>query len=271
MSHLSINEGNKQLRSTVFGEAYTRSTTGVLKFYINDSHPAADGTGGTLLDAGHGTSTFNFNTGMWAAASARASSNLAAIVGSNNGSADRTITGYGIFRADGTTLMFSGPLTAPILVPSGSPYNVPIGAITPTLGGAYTTVWGNEWLDHILRGGTLTLPTTDLEVDLVSTAPTADAAGTQVVYTGYSPLSLAMTAPVWTVTDNVARLTFGTTPSFAAVVATSTNPRGANVYDDVGGKRLFFVDWGGAVTLNVGNQLVFVADVDTQTLMITLD
>lgn len=259
---IHADEATLILSACLLGSGYTRSTTGILKLYKED---------GTEIGNGHTGKTFTWN-GTNFTVTNNTFTNAVAITGDNNGSAAVTAHSYKIFRSNGTDVMFEDDLNDPIEIAEGAPFVVPIGEIDATFGGAFTQAWGEDWADHIATGASISLPDTDVELELVSTAPSASAAGTTVVYTGYAPLSLAVGGAVWTVTDNVAELQPDLTPAFPDVQATSTNPRGLNVYHtSVAGLRMFWVDWGSAITLNVGNRLLFDSNLDANTVKITLE
>lgn len=270
MANLAYPEATRILNASVLATGYTRATSWLIEFYKLDDPPSVNGTGGTPVGANHTAKTVAAN-GTNFTVTGRTATNAVVITGDNNSNAAVTFTHYSIKRSDNSSLMFVGALTAPISVASGAPFSIPIGAIDFTVGGAFTDAWGNDVLDHIVTGAAITWPTTDVEGDLVSTAPSASAAGTQVVYTGYAPMSIPVNATYWTVTDNVATLQAGLNLAFPDVGATGTNPRGANLYrDTVAGMRMFFVDWGAPITLNVGNRL-FLDSNTSNTASITLD
>jgi hypothetical protein len=260
MANLARGEANKIHRAFFFGEGYTRVTTAILRLYKDDDGPDIDGVGGTAIGAGHVEKTINMN-GTTFGVSGLTATTLITITGDNNGTDTVTATNYAIFRPDGTSMMFRGTLVAPIEIEDGTPYEIAIGGLDITLSGAWTTAWGNDVLDHILTGASITWPSDDVELDLTSDEPTASAAGTQLTGTGYAPISLALTSGVWSVTDNVATLATGNTPSYGTVAADWDDPAGANLYDDVGGVRYYFAVLA-AITLNTGNTFAFDSDTD---------
>lgn len=258
---ISLNEANLVLKANLHNVGYTRETSAILKLYKAD---------GTEIGNGHTGKTVAMNGTTWTVTS-NTFTNAIAITGDNNGTAAVTAAAYKLFRSNGTDIMFEDDLNAPIEIASGAPFTVPIGEIDCTIGGSFTTEWGEDWADHIATGAAITLPDTDVELEMVSTEPSASAAGTTVVYTGYAPLAINVGTSIWSITDNVAELQPDITAAFPDVTATGTNPIGVNMYrSTVAGLRMFWVNWGTAITLNVGNRLLFDSNTDPNTVRITL-
>lgn len=249
MAHTSIYLANKILLSDFNAIPHTRATTGEIRLYKNSDPPAKDGTGGTLLGAGHVAEPISFNGATWTV-SGMTATNAGVMTGNANGTAEVIATHYGIFDSSGN-LMFVGPLTANITVTSGAPYQIPAGAIDFTIGGAFTNDHGNDWLDYILTGAAFTQVSGNLKIQLVSTAPTASAAGTGLAGTGYLDLTIAASSTFWTVADNV--VTNAEEMEYGQAGSDWTDPFGHNVIQAATLKRLYFMAYGSAQAVILNN------------------
>lgn len=249
MANTSYDLANKILRSIFHQLPMVRATTGEIRLYKNDDPPGKDGTGGTEIGAGHVAEPVNFDGSTWTVTGLTAT-NAGVMTGNTNGTSTVTATHYGIWDSGGN-LMFTGALTAPIAITSGAPYQISAGAIDFTVTGSFTSSYGNLVLDHILTGAAITWPTTSVKLDLVSTAPSAGSAGTSVVGTAYTMLTVLTDTDYWSVTDNVA--SNAADMDFGAAGSDWTDPRGHNLYSTNGTTRIFFLDYGSSLPVTTNN------------------
>lgn len=268
---ISYAESNRILKRDLLALTYTRETSWKVELYQANDHPTADGlNAGTLVGNGHTAKTVAVN-GTNFGVTGKTATTLVAITGDNNGTGAVTATGYAIRRASDNGLLWSGALVAPIVLASGAPFTIPIGSLDLAFTGGITDTWGNIWMNHIITGAALTPPVTDVELDLVTTAPTAAAAGTVIAYTGYSPLAIPVNATYWLVTDNVAKLQPNLTPSFPVFTTLPTGHRGVNIYrDSPAGTRMYFQDFGSTQSVLISSQLQFDSNVDANSIIITV-
>lgn len=268
---ISFAEANRILKRDFLATTYTRETSWKIELYQANDHPSADGTvPGTPVGNGHTAKTIAVN-GTNFSVTGKTATNLVTITGDNNGTGAVTATGYAIRRASDNGLLWSGALVAPIALANGAPFSIPIGSLDLAFTGGITDAWGNLWMNHIITGAALTPPTTDVELDLVTTAPSASAAGTVIAYTGYSPLAIPVNGTYWLVADNVARLQPGLTPEFPVFTTLPTGHRGINIYkDSPADTRMYFSDYGSTQSVLLNSKLKFDSDVDATSIIITL-
>lgn len=254
MSATSYDLAGKILAAELLATPLVRATSGYVIFYQSDDPPSKDGTGGTPIGSGHVAKNLDFNGTVWTVTGLTAT-NAGTITGDTNGTSTVTATHYAIWD-DADNLMFSGPLSGPIVITSGAPFQIPAGAIDFTIGGAFTTAHGNDILDHILTGAAITWPdAAGTEIGLVSTAPSAGSAGTEVTGTGYARPEIEADPANWVITDNEA--VNGIDIEFGVAASDWTDPVGHNLYAVTGGTRLMFLDYGSAQPLDSGNQALW--------------
>lgn len=249
MADTSYDLAGKILASMLLATPLVRATSGYVLLYKSDDPPAKDGTGGTQLGSGHVAKNLDFNGTVWTVTGMTAT-NASTITGDANGVSTVTATHYGIWD-DADNLMFTGALTSPIAVTSGAPFQIPAGEIDFTIGGAFTTAFGNDVLDHVLTGAAITWPTSSVKIDLVSTAPTSSAAGTAVVGTAYTMLTVATDSDHWVIADNVA--SNAADMDFGSAGSDWTDPRGHNLYKTDGTTRMMFFDYGSSLPVTTNN------------------
>lgn len=268
---ISYAEANRILKRDLLAITYTRETSWKIELYQGNDHPSADGSNpGTLVGNNHVAKTVAVN-GTNFSVSGKTATNLVVITGDNNGSGTVTATGFAIRRASDNGLLWSGALVAPIVLTSGAPFSIPIGALDLAFTGNITDARGNEWMNHIITGAAITHPSTDVELDLVTTAPSASAAGTVIAYTGYSTVAIPVNGTYWVVTDNVAKLQPNLTPEFPAFATLPTGPRGINIYRDApANTRMYFQDFGSTQTVLLNSKLQFDSNVDATSIIITV-
>lgn len=242
MSATSLDLANKILDSDFLAIGFSRATTGEIRLYKSSDPPSKDGTGGTALGANHVAKAVSFNAATWTVTGLTAT-NDNEITGDNLGNAEVTATHYAIFDSSGN-LMFVGPLTESVVIPNGSAFVIPAGAIDFTVSGDITDTHGNEWLDHILTGAAFTEVAANLNLRLVSTAPSPSAAGTTLTGTGYVDLTIPATSTYWTVVDN--QVINAEQMDYGQAASDWDDPFGHNVIDDDTSKRMYFLNYGSA-------------------------
>lgn len=264
-------QSNRILRRDLLAASYTRETSVKIELYQNNDHPSVDGSNpGTLVGNGHTAKTVSMN-GTNFSVTGLTATNLVAITGDNNGTGTVTATGYAIRRASDNELMWSGALVGPLSLTSGAPFTIPIGALDFGFTGGIDATWGNTWMGHIITAAAITHPTTDVELDLVTTAPTASAAGTVIAYTGYAPLAIPVNSTYWQVNSNVAQLQPNLGPSFPVFTTLPTGPRGINIYrDTTAGQRMYWQDYGSTQSVLIGSQMFFDSNTDANSILITV-
>jgi hypothetical protein len=251
---ISYDLAGKILASALLDTPLTRATSGYLLLYQDDDPPDESGLGGTVIGNGHVAKNIDFNASTWTV-TGMAATNDGIITGDANGTGAVTATHFGIWDDD-DNLMFRGPLSAPIEITSGAPYQIAAGAIDFTIGGAFTDSFGNDVLDHILIGTAITWPDENgVEMSLVSTTPSAAAAGTEVTGTGYVRPEISPDSTSWLLTDNEAEN--ASDIEFGVAASDWGDPVGHNVYAVTGGQRLFWLDYGAAQPLDSGNQALW--------------
>jgi hypothetical protein len=268
---ISYAEAGRILRRDFLADPYTRETSWKVELYQADDHPSADGSNaGTLVGNGHTAKTVAVN-GTNFTVTGLTATNAGVITGDNNGTGTVTATGFAIRRASDNGLVWSGPLVGPIVLTSGAPFSIPIGAIDIAFTGGITDAWGNDWLDHIITGAAITHPTTDVELDAVTTAPSASAAGTVIAYTGYAPVAIPINGTYWQVNNNVLSLQPNLAPAFPVMQTLPTGPRGVNIYrDTTAGMRMYFQDYGSTIPVLINSQLTFDSNTDANSILITV-
>lgn len=268
---ISYAEAARILSRDFLGATYTRETSWKIELYQNNDHPSADGTvAGTLVGNGHTAKTVAVNNTNFTV-TGKTATNALTITGDNNGSGTVTATGFAIRRASDNGLLWSGALVAPIVLTAGAPFSIPAGALDLAFAGGITDTWGNTWMAHIINNSGVTAATTDLELDLVTTAPTSAAAGTVIAYTGYAPLAIPINGTFWLVTNNVVKLQPNLTPEFPVFGTLPTGHRGINIYrDSPAGTRMYFQDFGSTQNVLLGSKLQFDSNVDATSIIVTM-
>lgn len=174
-NHLELKVLDLLLRNT----AYTPPATVYLALFTALS---ADGDTVTEVAGGSG---YSRQAIAFSAASARATSNSAAVAFASATGSWGTATHFGLYDASsGGNLLFWGALSGSLVISSGTAVSFDAGAVDVSLSDALSTAIANALLDHILRNAAWTsIPNRYVRL---YTAWTNESTHTEVADAGYA-------------------------------------------------------------------------------------